>query len=143
MNRCVIDASVAVKWYVPEIHGEAAARLLARRSTVDLTFDVPDLFFSEFANIVWKKVRTGELDAAAATEIVDATLRVPKTVHAAEPLLPSALAIALDSGRTVYDSLYLALAVFLDCPLVTADKRLRNGLANTPWESSLRWIEEA
>ena len=29
MKRLVVDASVAVKWYVPEIHSEAAAKLLS------------------------------------------------------------------------------------------------------------------
>lgn len=142
MTRCVIDASVAVKWYVPEVHEEAAARLLARRSTRDLAFHVPDLFFPEFGSILWKKVRTSELEAGTATDIVGAMLRVPKVVHATEALLPSAMAIALDSGRTVSDSVYLALAAYLDCELVTADRRLVRGLANAPWAPSLRWIED-
>ena len=142
MTACVIDASVAIKWYVPEVHEEAAARLLGMRSQGDLTFHVPDLFFPEFGNILWKKARTAELEGSIAAEILEAMLRVPKAVHGSEALLPSAVGIALDSGRTVYDSLYIALAAFLDCELVTADHRLCNGLANTPWARTLRWIED-
>jgi predicted nucleic acid-binding protein len=142
VTNAVIDASVAVKWYVPEVHDAAAARLLALRSTRPLAFHVPDLFFAEFGNILWKKVRAAELEARLAADVVSAMLGVPKAVHATEALLPSAVAIALDSGRTVYDSLYIALAAFLDCELVTADQRLIRGLANSPWAASLRWIED-
>jgi predicted nucleic acid-binding protein len=142
MTNCVIDASVAIKWYVPEVHHEAAAKLLGTQSAGDLTFHVPDLFFSEFGNILWKKARIKELQAGVAADIVEAMLQVRKAVHASEGLLPSACAIALDSGRTVYDSMYLALAAFLDCELVTADRRLLKGLANTRWTSTLRWIED-
>ncbi len=139
MTEYVVDASVAVKWYVPEVHDQAAARLLSG-ATRDVIFHVPDLFFPEFGNIVWKKVRSAELDSDVAAEIVDAMLQVPKTVHSTEALLPSALAIALDARRTVYDSVYLALAAFLDCELVTADGRLHSALAHTRWAPSLRWI---
>ncbi len=141
MTEYVVDASVAVKWYVPEVHDRAAARFLSG-ATRDLVLHVPDLFFSEFGNIVWKKVRSGELDSDIAAEIVHAMLRVPKTVHSTEAFLPSALAIAIETERTVYDSLYLALATFLDCELVTADGRLHRALASTRWASSLRWIED-
>ena len=139
--RIVVDASVALKWYVPEIHSEAATRVLdARRSGVRL--HVPDLFYPEFGNILSKKARVGEISNTVAAEIADAMLGVPKTVHASEALLPAALEIALDSGRTVYDSLYLALAAFLGCEAVTADERLYRGLANTRWSALLRWVED-
>ena len=48
MKLFVVDASVAVKWYVPEEHSEIALLLL------DDNFSriVPRLFFSEFGNIL-------------------------------------------------------------------------------------------
>ncbi|MEQ8998614.1 MAG: type II toxin-antitoxin system VapC family toxin [Coleofasciculus sp. B1-GNL1-01] len=42
-------------------------------------------------------------------------------------LLPSALQIGLSYQLALYDSLYIALAVDLNCPLVTVDDRHRNG----------------
>jgi predicted nucleic acid-binding protein len=44
-------------------------------------------------------------------------------------LLEEAFSIALTFDRTVYDSLYVALAVRLKADLVTADERLANALA--------------
>jgi predicted nucleic acid-binding protein len=54
-ERVVIDASVAVKWVVPE-PGSERAELLLDRGLV-----APDLLFAECANILWEKVRRGEL----------------------------------------------------------------------------------
>ena len=49
----VVDAGVAIKWYVPEIHEREAKRFLDPAHTLH----VPDLFFPEFGNILWKKAR--------------------------------------------------------------------------------------
>jgi len=57
MKRLVVDASVAVKWYVPEIHSEAAAKLLS--GPYELI--APDLILPEAANVIWKKVARREL----------------------------------------------------------------------------------
>jgi predicted nucleic acid-binding protein len=57
VNACVVDASVAVKWFLPEIHWEAAWRL--RDSQIAL--QVPAFFELEFGNVLCKKVRRGEL----------------------------------------------------------------------------------
>jgi predicted nucleic acid-binding protein len=44
------------------------------------------------------------------------------------PLLKEALPIALDFNRTVYDAIYVALAVRSRRSLITADERLVNAL---------------
>ncbi len=142
MSACVVDASVAIKWYVPEAHSEKALRLLALQQAGSLSLHVPDLFVSESGNILWKKVRTGELERPEAQRIAQALLAVPKVVHPAGALLPSALNLACSLGRTVYDSLYLALAASLDCGVVTADRRLWNALNGTPWQGFVRWVED-
>lgn len=38
--------------------------------------------------------------------------------------------------------MYLALAAFLGCEVVTADERLYRGLANKRWAELLRWVED-
>ena len=50
-NRCVVDASVAIKWFVPEIHSDAALRL--RGEAYELI--APDLLILEIGNILWKR----------------------------------------------------------------------------------------
>jgi len=53
----------------------------------------------------------------------------------------AALDIAMRTGRTVYDSLYVALAVQMDCRLVTADEKLYNALKDGPLGDRIFWVE--
>jgi len=140
LNHCVVDASVALKWYVPEPYSENALRLLESHLQGDLALHVPDLFLAESGNILWKKVQRGELSGHEAGEISRALLSVPKTVYPTEILLPAAVRLACALGRTVYDSLYLALAALVDCPMITADQRLYRALGGTEWSVLLRWV---
>ena len=142
MSACVIDASVALKWYVPEVHHDRALRLLERQRQGALDFHVPDLFLAETGNILWKKRRTGELDRPDMRRIAEALGAVPKTVYPTAVLLPAALDLAADLDRTVYDCLYLALAGALDCALVTADQKLYRALRPTPWRNLLTWVAD-
>ncbi len=57
MTKFVVDANVAIKWVIPEIHSETASRLLNNSNTLL----VPDFFFSEIGNIFWKQVRFNSL----------------------------------------------------------------------------------
>ncbi|MBI1785945.1 MAG: type II toxin-antitoxin system VapC family toxin [Acidobacteria bacterium] len=131
MSVLVLDASVAAKWFLPagETLGEEALHLLRRYSSGQLRFLVPDLFWAELGNILWKAARQGRLSPAAAKTALT-RMREPNlpTVSSAE-LLPAALAIATTFDRTVYDSLYVALAVASKAQFVTADVRLASALA--------------
>jgi len=127
MTVYVVDASVAVKWYVPEVHSAEASSLLNE----DHELHVPDLLLPEFGNVLWKKVRRGELTHDEAKDILEEVTDVPMQVHPTGALLDRALDIAVDHSRTVYDSLYLALAESLGCQAVTADDRLSNALEGT------------
>ena len=54
----VVDASVVIKWHVTEVHSPAALRLLRDDAPA---LHAPDLVFPEVGNILWKKVRRGDL----------------------------------------------------------------------------------
>lgn len=138
MNRYVIDASVAIKWYVPEIHSDAALRVLDS----DDELIAPDLLYAEFGNILWKKSRRGELDQDQLRAAVTAFRVTPVQMHVSNPLFDAALDIALHMNRSFYDSLYLALAVLQQCRLITADLRLHNAIRGTALESHILWLEE-
>lgn len=138
MSRLVVDASVAIKWYVPEVHSAAAARLLEGGNELL----APDLIFPEFGNILWKKRRMREIRETEARDILKALRTVPLEVYPSEPLLDAAFEIAISLDRSVYDSLYVALAESQDCRFVTADGKLHNALQNTPLAKSIAWIAE-
>jgi hypothetical protein len=64
----VVDASVAIKWFLPEIHSDAALRLLAGEHTLH----APDLIFSEFGNVLWKRFRKREISRAEVSATIEA-----------------------------------------------------------------------
>jgi len=136
-SRFVVDASVAIKWFVPEIHADAARRLL-REGNILLA---PDLIWAEVANALWRKWREKELTAEIVEDILNDFRRYPLRICSGESLYDVAWPIVQGSGRTFYDSLYLALAMSNGCPLVTSDLRFYNAIQGTTWGSYCLWIE--
>jgi predicted nucleic acid-binding protein len=124
----VVDASVIIKWFVPEIHSDAARRLLA----LPHEYFAPDLVFAEAANTIWKKIRRGELNIAVGPRLVADIARVAVESVSCRTLAEDAHALANAIGQTVYDALYVALAVRLDTRLITADARLAAALSEVP-----------
>lgn len=139
MSVIVVDASVGVKWFVPEVH---AAEARQWRSGPHELHTVAFFFDLEIANILWKKVRRTEITRAEADLILVQLPGLPVTRHPEAPLLASAFDLADQTQRTVYDCLYLALAVQLGGRMVTADQRLFNSLAGTPWATSICWVAD-
>ena len=68
MSRYVVDASVAVKWLVPEIHTQEAEQLLDPTHVLL----APDLLYAEVGNALWKRVRRRELRAEEARLVLAA-----------------------------------------------------------------------
>jgi predicted nucleic acid-binding protein len=128
-----------IKWHVAEIHAEATLRLLGDDAP---ELHVPDLMFPEVGNILWKKIRRGDLSEEQARGIAHLVVVAPLEVHPSAPLLEAAFEIAMRTGRTVYDSLYVALAVHLACRLVTADEKLYNALKDGPLGAHILWVED-
>lgn len=136
-RRLVIDASVAIKWYIPEDQSDAAVSLLESGDTLL----APDLILAEVGNIVWKKARRGELTAEEGRSIVGAFSSLSRlALVRSTALLSGALEIALTFDQTIYDSLYLALAVSENAHFVTADERLVRALAGTELEDTARLL---
>jgi predicted nucleic acid-binding protein len=132
VKTVVVDASVAAKWFLPppgETLTTEAEELLQSYVAGELRLLVPDLFWAELANIFWKAVRQGRWTRAAAETAILMLLdrTIPTTPVLA--LLEDAFAIALTFDRSVYDCLYVSLAIVSKCELVTADERLANALA--------------
>jgi predicted nucleic acid-binding protein len=137
MTRLVVDSSVVIKWSVPEIHSADALRFL----DPDLGRDAPELLLAEVGNILWKKVGRGELTRDEAERIAGDVVVADVAVHPMGPLLGAALRIALETGRSAYDSMYLALAESLSTRVVTADRRLYNALHGGPYAGLVHWVE--
>ena len=138
MTRYVVDASVVIKWFLPEVHTEAARRLLKD----GLELSSPDLVRAEFGNVMWKRWRRGDLSAEAVDAALRSLGRLPLRIETSESLLGAAWDVARRFERGFYDGLYVALAERTDCPLVTADRRLYNSLRDGDLARRLMWVED-
>jgi len=136
LSLYVVDANVVAKWFVPEPLSDEAVRRLDDEHELAS----PDLLWPEVGNVVWKKSRAGQITPREASRIVAALDICPLTSFPSRLVLGGALEIAFGTGRSVYDSVYLALAVALECPLATADERLANALVGSRLARHVAWI---
>ena len=131
MRDIVLDASVAVKWAIPtkEPLTAESLQLLKRYADGEFNFIVPDLFWAEIGNVLWKGVRQRRWpEVFAYSAAKEMKSRAFLTVSSFS-LLPEAMEIALSHDRSVYDCLYVALAIQFKTEMITADERLANALA--------------
>lgn len=126
----VVDASVALKWYLnDEPHADAARALLNTSETLI----APDLVIAEVCNAAWLCVRANRIRGAQAQEIARSVADIFDTLVSGSDLAERAMTIAVELDHVAYDCFYLALAEAQDAPLVTADRRLLRKLRSTPW----------
>ncbi len=137
--QLVVDASVAVKWYVPEVGSDVASALLDGAALLL----APDILVAEFGNTVWKKVRKGELKHGEAKHIINTFISAcPVALRPSIVLLRGAFDVALRLQRPIYDALYLALAVVEGCSCVTADDALVRAVYETTLQKFVRSLTD-
>ena len=124
----VVDASVAIKWFVEEPGSPQAHEMLARGQPLT----APDHLIGEVARGLLRRTRAGDFSRENAKS---ALVGLPAMVSLApmEALAPLAFDLADECSITIYDAFYVALAIRTDDVLITADERLRAGLASSRW----------
>src|SRR5690349_17809855 len=86
----VIDVSVAAKWLLPagrETLVEEAEAVLVRYSRKEVRLLVPDLFWSEFGNVLWKAVWQKRFDEQTALRALNQMRDYRLETRPSEPLL--------------------------------------------------------
>ncbi len=132
----IVDASVAVKWFVREELHEQALALLEK---ADL-FEAPDLIVAEVTNIAWKKCARGEMTQPKAQAMAAAIGNYIPRLRPSGELAGRALDMALELDHPVYDCLYLACSEAASGVLVTADKKFCQAVRGTPFEPLVRYL---
>jgi len=130
----VVDASVAVKWFIHEPDRPAARRLLEPESRLI----APDLIVAEVASAMWRRVMAGEGDPRQAPLTAASLPRFFARLVPLAPLAARAVEIAAELRHPVYDCFYVALTESEDATLVTADRRLIGRLAGSRWDGFCR-----
>jgi predicted nucleic acid-binding protein len=114
---CVIDAGALLELLLRTMRAESVQAVVADRQLV-----APAVIDAEVLSALRGLERVSGVTAArAALAIVDLRL-APVERHPLEPLLDRAW--SLRNQLNSYDALYVALAIELDCPLVTTDDRI-------------------
>jgi predicted nucleic acid-binding protein len=116
----VVDASVAVKWVLPETGSERAAAL--RADDDDLI--APSLVCAEVGSAIWRVALRGDVPATEAREQLEIAIAHYRQIIPLEQLADAAIALAIRLRHPIYDCFYLALAERERCGLITADARL-------------------
>ena len=138
MKPYVLDACVIAKWFFNEVHSEKARFFLDMKHPLH----APDYFEIEMDSIILKRLKSGELDEEKAGLIRSTIVHIPIRRHAFQQLREAAYRIAREKGLTIYDSLYLALAVKLRCAAVTADLDFHNKASDGDFRDHIAWIED-
>ena len=136
----VVDASLALKWVLPEEHAEEAWSLLQVWRFQSERLIAPPIFRPEIANALHQNARRGTITAPQTSRALG--LVIP-TVEIVEPpgLYPRAITLARELRLgAVYDTLYLSLAEAQGGEFWTADRRLAR--AAQPQMPLVRWVGE-
>ena len=131
-HNYIVDASIGVKAFVVEDDSDLAVRLfdqLAADPPAQLY--VPNLFYIECTNILWKYVRRFDYPAENARQDVIDLRALALISVSTDDLIEPALDLALKYEITAYDASYAALADYLGLPLITADTALLRKLADS------------
>ncbi|HIE02614.1 MAG TPA: PIN domain-containing protein [Thiotrichaceae bacterium] len=129
--NCVVDASVGIKLFVKEEFSDKTRALFAQLTmSPPAQLYVPDLFFIECTNILWKYTRRFNYPGDKARQHLINLENLALQRTPTSDLMVEALDIAVRHTISAYDACYVALAQRLDLPLVTADEKLVNQLCH-------------
>lgn len=139
----VIDTCVAVKWYIPEPLSTEARRYMG----TGIDRHAPDYLRIEGASVALKRTRRqpdnpDRLTTEQARMVIEALPLAPIQYQPSGPLVDLAFALAAQVGTSLYDGLFLALALQMKGRLVTADRKFYDKLAASPYAPLALWVEQ-
>jgi hypothetical protein len=120
MTEVIVDASVALKWLVPESDSARAEAIMTSASTLH----APHFLMLETVNACWKNWRKQMIDRPVVLEASSKLTGLIDVWHRDEVLIEDAASLAVELQHPIFDCIYLALARQLNLQVVTADQRL-------------------
>ena len=128
-RSAVVDASVAVKWALLEEGREGALALLGSYVAGDVQLIAPRLLLEEAASAIAKRHLRKQLTTTQAHRAFEILRQRAPMLIDNGTLLNEAFQLSIRHQLSLWDCLYLALAIQRRCDLVTADKRF-HGVAS-------------
>ena len=127
MSDLIVDASVAVKWFV----GEQDARIADEIASSGHRLYAPRILVTEVANALSRKAVIGLMSTADARNYWRSLPNYLDGLIAVDDMIEPALQNACALRHPIYDLIYLETARRLDAQLITADSRFTAKLAGT------------
>ena len=135
----IVDASVAIKWFVKENLHDEALELLQHHDRLQ----APELIVAELTNVVWKKRLRREITEGQAQTIGSG---IPNYISVLYPIVldhERALELAVFLEHPVYDCLYLACAERVGGRVVTADRALLRKVKESSFADLVAFLPDA
>lgn len=121
----VIDTSALIRLFIPDGPiPEGLEKFFIGVEKGDNTAVAPELLLVETANVLDRKRKIGEISIPESVGLLTDVLSMPIRCTPHGPLIPRAFDLALEHGVTLYDAVYLALAVEQSAMLFSADKEM-------------------
>ena len=127
MSDIIVDASVAVKWFVVE----QDARIADEIANSGHRLFAPQILVTEVANALSRKAMVGLMSTADARKYWRSLPNYLDGFVAVDDMIEPALLNACELRHPIYDMIYLETARRLDAQLITADRRFTAKLADT------------
>jgi len=138
MTSYVVDASVAAGALLPEETSTACATFLAEKRELL----APDTLYLDVVNAMWKRWCRGELEPGHVERGIDWLRNLELTVFESSGLMTHAFELAEATRQPVYDCAYLSMAILMNAPLVTADKKLVQTADKNGLSEHVVWVED-
>ncbi len=129
VERVVVDASIIVKWFVPEKGYENAVKLLEEYAAGRVEIFSPSIATYETLNAL----RFHPHYKLSIHDLVDILQTIKDLQIIVEPSTQAwsrCIHLSLEHKITIYDAIYAATATEIDAQLVTADKTLASKLSS-------------
>lgn len=125
MKTYVFDTSALLRIYIPDgalaPESESSLEFASQGNALILA---PELLLAEVAQVLYKKERAGFILHSEASLIQEEILRLPIDYVSHKSLIEQASKLARDYGLSVYDGLFLALALDAKARLISCDAAL-------------------
>ena len=126
-SRVCVDASLIIALFIPERFSSSSLALWSNWVQEDIETVAPQLLRYEVTSALYHKANTNQVSFDDAKEALNKFISLEIIYMDPMPLPLRALDLAEQNKRpNTYDSHYLALAEYLDCPFWTLDERFYN-----------------
>ena len=136
MKRIVVDASVVLKWYLPdEEYGNIAIEILDKYVSYEVELLAPSLLEYEVLNGLLIARKRGRIPDEMMFTAIEGLLSLEIQQKDISFFYPEVIRFSESYDLSAYDASYLAVANKEDSLSVTADKNLYNKV-----NTDLKWV---